>query len=200
MRALLLTTLAFSVVLPSVADAKNFGLSSPTGREIYSDTEKFSDVIDQNRRQFVIEAAIGAGPEGNLGIVAGWLMPQVKGLELYAGLGIEANPAVRITGAVRYLFNFFGWRPYVGAGYLLNRMWKTGTISHNAFFEVGYSWKVFHTYHLTLGVGARRVLHISIDDEGALSTGDVDRAFLEEQIDDVVPWLPTISLRFSRAF
>ncbi len=191
---------AFCVMLPSAVEAKSFGIRSPSGRTIYDDHETFGEVVPQNTRQFVVEAAIGIGPEGNLAVVGGWLMPQVKGLEMYAGVGVEANPAIHFTFALRYLMNFGGYRPYVGLGYLLNRLTKTGTISQNAFFEVGYSWKIFHTYHLTVGFGARRILHITVEDESPLAAPDVDKAFLDEQIENVTPWLRTFAVRFSRAF
>ncbi|MEQ8276231.1 MAG: hypothetical protein RMA76_24700 [Deltaproteobacteria bacterium] len=198
MKALLTILL---LLTPVSAFAKSHAFRTPSGRQIYDDSETIGDVLDQNQRQFVIEAAVGAGPEGNLGIVAGWLMPQVKGLELYAGVGVEAAPAVHLTLSLRYLMNFGGYRPYIGAGYLLNLLPELGTASQNVFGEVGYSWALAHTYHLTLGVGVRWLLGVSVvDDDSILSSQQVDPRFLDEQIDAIPTWVPTVALRFSRAF
>lgn len=198
MRALLLV--AALLLAPSLAAAKSFGIHQPSGRTIYGDDERFGDVLDQDRRQFVVEVAVGAGPEGNLGMAVGWLMPFVRGLELYLGAGVESNPAVHYTLTMRYLMNLAGYRPYVGAGYLVNALTDTGTLSQNVFAEVGYSWKVAHTFHFTLGIGLRRLLHVTVLEDSPLNSSAVDPAFLEEQIDAIPKWLPTIALRFSRAF
>ncbi len=198
MRALLALLLFLA---PASAAAKSYAFRTPSGRTIYDDNETLGDVLDQNQRQFVVEAAVGAGPEGNLAMVAGWLMPQVKGLELYAGVGIEAAPAVHLTLSLRYLMNFGGYRPYVGGGYLLNLLTDLGTASQNVFAEVGYSWALFHTYHLTLGVGVRYLLRVDVvDDDSILNSQQVDPRFLDEQLSSIPTWLPTFALRFSRAF
>lgn len=198
MRALVVSMV---LLTPVSALAKSYAFRTPSGRSIYDDTETVGEVLDQDQRQFVVEAAVGAGPEGNLALVAGWLMPQVKGLELYAGVGVEAAPAVHFTLSLRYLMNFGGYRPYVGAGYLLNLLTDLGTASQNVFAEVGYSWALFHTYHLTLGVGVRYLLRVDVvDEDSILASPQVDPRFLEEQIDGIAPWVPTVALRFSRAF
>jgi hypothetical protein len=182
------------------ADAKQAGFNSPKGRRIYTPDETFRGVLDQDTRDFVVEVAVGSGPEGNLGLVVGWLAKEVKGVELYAGVGFEALPSLNYTGAVRYLMNFSGYRPYVGAGYLFQRMPELETRSHNAFVETGYSWKLRYTYHLTAGIGLRYMMDVSVEPGSPLSDETTDPAFLEEQLDDLKRWAPTFALRFSRAF
>ena len=184
----------------ATAQAKDFGFRSPGGREIYDEEDRFGTATSTRQRQFVIEVAIGAGPEGNLGALLGWLNQPVRGLEWYAGIGVEVNPATHYTLASRYMFNIDGYRPYVGLGYLYSDLYELGTYSHNAFAEVGYSWVLHETYHLTLGAGVRRILYIGIRPDSPLNDSDVDQALLAEQRDDVSPWVPTIALRFSRAF
>jgi hypothetical protein len=56
------------------------------------------------------------------------------------------------------------------------------------------------TYHLTLGAGLRRILQLRVRDDSPLRESDVDPVLLDEQLDSVNPWVPTIALRFSRAF
>jgi len=182
------------------AAAKSVGYRSPGGREIYDPRDRFGTVTYTNQREFVLEAAVGAGPEGNLGLLMGWLNKPFRGLEWYAGIGFEVNPARHYTGAARYLFNIDGYRPYVGAGYLFHDLYAVGTYSHNVFGEVGYSWILHRTYHLTAGVGVRRILHIGVREDSTLRAADVDPVLLDEQLDSVAPWVPTFALRFSRAF
>src|SRR5262249_48634258 len=88
------------------ADARQVGLHSPTGRRIYEPTERFDEVIEHKRRVVVSEVAVGAGPEGNLAMLLGVLNVPVRRLDLFAGVGIEANPAALCTGSARYTFNF----------------------------------------------------------------------------------------------
>jgi hypothetical protein len=187
-------------LLAAPAHAKELGFRSPGGREIYDPEESFGVSSNTRRRQFVIEVAVGAGPEGNLGALLGWLNQPVRGLEWYLGFGVEVNPARHYTGAVRYLFNIDGYRPYIGAGYSFVDLYELGTHSHNAFAEVGYSWVLHETYHLTLGAGLRRILQLRVRDDSPLRESDVDPVLLDEQLDSVNPWVPTIALRFSRAF
>lgn len=199
MRRAALLLLAGTLVAPA-ASAKEHGFRSPGGRRIYGEQESFGSVTDTRNRQFVIEVAVGAGPEGNLGVLLGWLNQPLRGIEWYAGVGVEANPARRYTGAVRYLFNIDGYRPYLGLGYLYNDLYELGTYSHNLFAEGGYSWVLHETYHLTLGIGVRHILHIGVRDDSPLKEPDVDPELLDEQLRDVSPWVPTAALRFSRAF
>jgi hypothetical protein len=183
-----------------VVRAKNYGFHSPGGREIYDKRESFSEATITERRQFVIEVAVGAGPEGNLAMLLGWINQPVHGLEYYLGVGFELNPARHYTAAVRYLFNIDGYRPYIGLGYLFNDLYAVGTYSHNVFGEVGYSWVLHRTYHLTLGAGVRRILDVEVRDDSPLRAHDVDPELLNEQLDAIAPWVPTFALRFSRAF
>jgi hypothetical protein len=74
------------------------------------------------------------------------------------------------------------------------------TYSHNAFAEIGYSWKLRRTYHLTAGVGIRRILHIGIRPDSPLKADDVDPELLAEQERGISRWTPMIAVRFSRAF
>jgi hypothetical protein len=185
---------------PTPVFAKEIAIHSPSGRRIYDQDETFEAVLDQNRRRFIVEVAAGAGPEGNLAMSLGWLVRELKGLELYAGVGLEVNPAVHWALSARYLMNFGGYRPYVGAGYFLNHLTALETISHNVFVEAGYSWVIHRTFHVTIGVGVRRLLTVVIDEDSPLEDPDIDRAFLDEQLANIDPWLPTVALRFSRAF
>lgn len=185
---------------PGLARAKQFGVATPEGRHIYGPDEQFGSVSNTANRDFVVEVAVGAGPEGNLGVLLGWLNQPIRGLEWYAGVGVEANPATQYTGAVRYLFNIEGYRPYVGVGYLYKDLTTLRTYTHNVFGEVGYSWKVHRTYHLTLGVGVRRILYLGIRDDSPLAGPDVDPALLDGERERMTRWVPTIALRFSRAF
>jgi hypothetical protein len=182
------------------ASGKETGFSSPGRREIYDSNESFAEATRTRNRQFVIEVAAGAGPEGNLGALLGWLNQPVRGLEWYIGFGVELNPARHYTGGVRYMFNIDGYRPYVALGYLFVDLYELGTYSHNAFAELGYSWVIHETYHLTLGAGLRRILRIGVREDSTLRGSDVDPVLLDEQLDAVSPWVPTLALRFSRAF
>jgi hypothetical protein len=200
-RALSVWAAALSVGLNAAGVfAKERGIHSPGGRRIYGSEETFEQVRDTRHRDFVLEVAVGAGPEGNLAMLLGWLNQPVRGLEYYVGLGFEVSPARHYTGAVRYVFNIDGYRPYLGAGYLFDDLYGIGSFSHNVFAEVGYSWVLHRTYHLTAGVGVRRILHVGLRQDSPLLDGDVDRRFLEQQIDGVSRWVPTFALRFSRAF
>lgn len=197
-RAVLCALLLACVASP--ARAKDYRLSSPGGRSIYDQDETFGEVVNQHSRRFVVEAAIGAGPEGNVGMLLGYINFPVRGLEYYLGFGLESNPARQYTGAVRYLFNFDGYRPYVSLGYQFKDAFALGTYSHNVFGEVGYSWVLHRTYHLTAGVGVRRILSVHVREDSTLKGSDVDPQLLDEELNDVAPWVPTFALRFSRAF
>lgn len=190
-----------SLLLAGPAGAKEIGLHTPGGRDIYGPNERFGQVLDQNRRRFVLEVATGAGPEGNLAMLLGVLNLPLPGFELYAGAGLEANPARHYTGTLRLFPDFGDFRPYLGVGYLYNDTYAIGVASHNVFMEAGHKWVIHTTYHFTLGVGVRRLLALRVAEDSILNDPDVDGALLDQQIDDVMPrWLPTIALRFSRAF
>jgi hypothetical protein len=185
---------------PSVAEAKETGVHSPNGKRIYTPSERFGEVLDQNRRRWVIEAVVGHGPEGNLGLSLGRLNVGVRGLELYAGVGYAFTPARQFTGSVRYLFNIYGFRPYLAAGYLLRDNYVLELFSHNVTGEAGYSWRIHHTYHLTAGVGARYILSTHLDAESPLTTAEIDPELLADQTSALDPWSLQAVLRLSRAF
>ncbi len=189
------------VMIGAPVRAKQVGFHSPGGREIYDAHDEFAEAVDHGARWLVAEVATGAGPEGNLGLLVGAINVGVHGLEVYAGAGLEVNPARHYTGAVRFFPEMGSFRPYASLGYLLNDSYALGVHSHNAFAEIGHKWPLHDTYHVTLGIGLRRVLAIEVRETSVLAEPDVDRALLDRQIDDVMPrWLPTIALRFSRAF
>jgi hypothetical protein len=194
--ALLLS--AASSSLPALA--KEYGIHSPGGRAIYDVDEEFADVANTRRRRFIVEAAVGAGPEGNIAALLGILNFPVRGLDYYAGFGLELNPARSYTFAARYAFNIHGYRPYVGLGYLFKDVYEVGTYSHNGFFEAGYSWLFHQTYRVTAGLGLRYIAHIGIRDDSPLNGPHIDQALLQDERARVFPFLPTLALRFSRAF
>jgi hypothetical protein len=180
--------------------AKDYGIHSPSGRVIYDADERFEDVTNTRLRRFVVEAAVGAGPEGNIAALVGLLNWPVRRLEYYAGFGLELNPARNYTFAVRYAFNIHGYRPYVGLGYLFKDVYEVGTYSHNAFVEAGYSWVLHQTYRVTAGLGLRYIASIGIKDDSPLRGAHIDQALLADETDRVFPLTPTLALRFSRAF
>ena len=198
-----LLVLATAILAPRVAaarESKEYGIRTPAGRDIYRSSTTFSDAMDTRDRDFVIEVAVGSGPEGNLGLLFGLINKPVRGLEYYLGFGYEITPSRHYTAAVRYLFNIDGWRPFIGAGYLFNDAYGLGTYSHNVFGELGYSWVLHHTYHLTIGLGVRRILYVGFREDSYLYGGDVDQAWLEREREAISPWVPQAALRFSRAF
>lgn len=148
----------------------------------------------------MVEAVLGYAPEGNIGMSLGWLLPQVDGLELYLGVGLQVNPSAHVTGAVRYYGSFGDFRPYVSLGYLHQYLNAIGTRNHDVFAEIGHKWRIHTTYHLTIGVGVRYIFAITVDDDSPLTTSAVDDDFLESELDDVGRFAPTVAIRFSRAF
>lgn len=181
-------------------DSKQMGLHTPRGRAIYHADETFGAALDTRRRSFVLEAAVGWGPEGNLGIVFGFLPKALHGVEFYGGFGIEANPAYQISGAVRFLFNIYGFRPYVGVGYFYKNAFVVDTFAHNVFAEVGYSFKLGPTRHLTVGGGVARVLYVGARNTSILRSPEIDESKLQAQLDEAVGFRPVFALRFSHAF
>jgi hypothetical protein len=182
------------------AESKDVGLHSPRGRRIYRSEAELGGVVDSRRRIFVIEAAAGAGPEGNLGIVLGWMPKAIHGLEFYGGAGFEINPAIHVTGAARFLFNICGYRPYLALGYFYKDAYAIETFTHHVFLEGGYSLKLGPTNHLSLGLGVARLLYTGVRNGSPLRTREVDQTSLAEQIDSLPPYLPMFVARFSRAF
>ena len=194
--------LVFTVALlwAGTSRAKEIGLHSPTGRDIYRPEETFGEVLQQDRRNFVVEVVVGIAPEGNLAANLGWLMPVPHGLELYLGGGLQLNPSYQLSAVLRYLMNFSGYRPYLALGYMHQELYLLGTDSENLVVETGYKWVLEHTYHFTLGIGLRTLLHVGVQSDSPLKENDVDPVLLQEQIDEVYPFVPTVALRFSRAF
>lgn len=184
----------------SSADARQFGLQSPAGRRIYGPHERFDEVLEQKRRVVVSEVAVGAGPEGNLALLLGCLNVPVRRLDLFAGVGLEANPAALFTGSERYTFNFHGIRPYVALGYLYKLTYEVGLASHNVFVEVGHTWVIHNTLRFSLGIGLRRIIDPRLTENSVLSGPDADPDAVRRELDRIDPWLPLGAIRFSRAF
>lgn len=198
MKRALLTVLVAAVLGSSPAHAKRLGFSTPS-RTIYDQTEKFSTTLDQNRRKWVVEVALGSGPEGNLGVTLGYLLNIPQGFELYAGLGTRSGPVQHSSAAFRYFLPFLRYRGYVGGGYIFQSHSRIGLWSHSTFGEAGFKWILGHTFHMTLSVGAQRILHHTVRD-GVLTGPDIDPDRLDEQLDSIAKWRPMAALRFSRAF
>jgi hypothetical protein len=190
----------FALAAPAAAGAKEYGYSTPSGRDIYQESTTFGRARHTQGRGFVVEVAVGSGPEGNLGLLLGLINLPLRGLEYYAGFGLELTPSRHYTGTVRYLFNIDGWRPFIGGGYLYNDVYGIGTYSHNVFAEVGYKWVLHQTYHVTLGIGVRRLIDAGTREDSILRGADVDQAWLDRELDSLNPWVPQAALRFSRAF
>jgi hypothetical protein len=182
------------------AEARQFGIQSPSGRRIYAPRERFEEVLEHKRRVVVSEVAVGAGPEGNLALLLGCLNVPFRRLDLFAGLGLEANPAALFTGSARYTFNLDGVRPYIALGYLHKRTYEVGLASHNVFVEVGHTWVIHRTLRFSLGVGLRRILDTRLTEGSVLSGPDTDPDAVRSELDRINPWLPLGALRFSRAF
>jgi len=183
-----------------VAQARQFGIQSPSGRRIYRSNERFAEVLEHKQRVVISEVAVGAGPEGNIALLLGCLNVPVRRLDLFAGVGLEANPAASFTGSGRYTFNFDGIRPYVALGYLYKLTYEVGVASHNVFVEVGHTWVLHRTLRFSLGVGLRRILHTGLVEDSELATPDVDPAAVERELGRINPWQPLGAIRFSRAF
>ena len=184
----------------SLGHAKEFKFSSP-GRTIYKTSETFGAALDHNRRRFVMEVALGTGPEGNLGVSLGYLLNRPRGLELYVGLGTRYGPVLHQTLSARYFARFFGaFRPYVGLGYLSQRHTALGLVSHSAYAETGHKWVLRRTYHVTLSLGLQRFLVRELDADSVLHGPENDPDFLARELDAVAPYRLLLALRFSRAF
>jgi hypothetical protein len=182
------------------ATAREFGLHSPSGRRIYAPDERFDELLDHRRRAIVSEVAVGAGPEGNLALLIGALNLPIRRMDVFAGIGIEANPAVLFTGSARYTLHVGPLRPYVALGYLYKLTYEVGIASHNVFAEMGHTWVIHRTLRLSLGVGLRRMLATRVTEDSFLTGPSVDPQALNAEIDAIDPWLPLAAVRFSRAF
>lgn len=182
------------------AEARQFGIQTPSGRRIYGPYERFDDVLEQKRRVVVSEVAVGAGPEGNLALLLGCLNVPVRRLDLFAGVGLEANPAALFTGSGRYTFNFDGVRPYVAFGYLYKLTYDVGVASHNVFVELGHTWVIHNTLRFSLGLGLRRIIDSRLTEDSVLTGPDADPDAVRRELERIDPWLPLVAIRFSRAF
>lgn len=195
-------TFAWIVALlpTSVAQAKGFGVGSRVRHDIYDRNETFNEALDQNLRRLIVEVVSGLAPEGNLGLLFGVINLPARGFEYYVGLGYDLVPAISLPIQARYVFNISGYRFYAALGYCYRRLEPIGVESHNAFAELGYKWVLERTLHFTIGVGLRRPLLVNVLDDSAVSTPDTDPALLDLQVDRSRVWVPTLALRFSRAF
>ena len=199
-RALALALALFATLIEGAAHARQFGFQSPAGRRIYGPTERFDEAIEHRRRVVVSEVAVGAGPEGNLALLLGCLNVPIRHLDLFAGVGLEANPAALFTGSGRYTFNFGGVRPYVALGYLHKLTYEVGLASHNVFAEVGHTWVLHRTMRFSLGIGLRRILTTRLTEDSVLAGPASDPEAVRRELDRIEPWLPLGAVRFSRAF
>jgi hypothetical protein len=184
----------------AAATAREFGLHSPSGRRIYAPRERFDELLDHRRRSIVSEVAVGAGPEGNLALLLGALNLPIRRMDVFAGIGIEANPAVLVTVSARYTLHVGPIRPYLALGYLHKLTYEVGIASHNVFAEIGHTWVLHRTLRLSLGVGLRRMVSARVTEESFLTGPSVDPAALSAELDAIDPWLPLATVRFSRAF
>ena len=130
----------------------------------------------------------------------GCLNVPVRRLDLFAGVGLEANPAALFTGSGRYTFNFDGVRPYISFGYLYKLTYEVGVASHNVFVELGHTWVIHNTQRFSLGVGLRRIIDSRLTEDSVLSGPDADPDAVRRELDHIDPWLPLVAIRFSRAF
>jgi hypothetical protein len=182
------------------APAKEVGLRSPGGREIYSAHETFADALAHDTRRFVAEVAAGQAPEGNLALLIGALNIPIENLDAYVGVGLEMNPARTYSASLRYTLHVAGARPYLCAGYLFKDTYDVGVVSHNAFMEVGHRWLLHQTYHVLVGAGVRRILTTSVEPQSLLRDPAIDPELLSRSLADIPGWAPTVVIRFSRAF
>ena len=131
---------AMSIALSATpAAAKETALRTPSGRTIYAADETFEDALDQNSRLLIIELATGLATEGNLAVGLGLLVPHLGGLELWGHFGLEANPSLRYSVSLRYVFSFGDFHPYLGAGFNFADLYAQGSLSAHLFAEIG-SW------------------------------------------------------------
>lgn len=198
---LVLTMLGTGLVAATPASAKEHSIRTPSGRTIYEPHETFAEALDQTRRNFVMEVVLGYAAEGNLGINLGWLFPYVKGLEFYVGVGLQINPSVNLHISTRYfppIDNSF--RPFLSVGF--QRIFFTDLLvaANNLTMEIGHKWVIHTTYHLTIGVGVRYLAGINIFSGSIYQGSDIDRDFLEDEIQGTTRWVPTLAIRLSRAF
>jgi len=195
-----LVAVALILTVSAPVEAKRFGFATPR-REIYDSNENFGNMLDQNRRKWVAEVAVGSGAEGNLGFSIGYLSNVPQGLEFYLGIGSRNGPVVHYTGSVRYFLPFVRrHRGYIGSGYLLQQHPHLNMLSHNAYADIGYKWIVRHTFHITFSVGVQYNFKRSVSSDSVLRGDDIDPDFLNENLDSIPDYRALAALRFSRAF
>lgn len=182
------------------ASAKQHGVQTPNGRAIYDEGETFGEAYRQTTRRLIVEVVTGLAPEGNLGALVGVINVPVRSLDIYTGYVTEWNPAMTIPLLARYGFNISGYRPYLSAGYGYRILQRIGVRSHNVFFEGGYTWLLQTTTRISMGVGARRPLSVMVSSDSALAEPDADPDLLDRETERSKVWVPTVALRFSRAF
>ena len=194
-------SLAMAIALSaSPAAAKETALRTPSGRTIYSSDETFEDALDQRTRILIIELATGLAAEGNLAVGLGLLIPHAGDLELWAHYGLEANPALRHSLALRYVFHFGDFRPYLGAGFTYADFYSLGSLSTHLFAELGHQFVIFTTYRISAAIGIRGVVDVWLKDDSPLLDGTTDPMWVDEQLANARGFFPTLTLRFSRAF
>ena len=208
--ALVIAAVSALVCPVSSASAKQHGLQTPSGRAIYDEGETFEEAYPESTRRLIVEVVtglapeprlcVGIAPEGNLGALVGVINVPVRSLDLYSGYVTEWNPAITIPFIARYGFNFEGYRPYLSAGYGYRVLQRLRVASHNVFFEVGYTWLLQTTTRISLGAGVRRPLHVIVNSDSPLAEPDADPDLLDRETERSKTWVPTIALRFSRAF
>jgi len=179
---------------------KEHGVQTPHGRVIYDERETFEEAYRQETRRLIVEVVTGLAPEGNLGALLGVINLPIKGLDFYSGYVTEWNPARTVPVLARYGLNLDGHRPYLCVGYAYRMLPRIGVTSHNVFFETGYAHALNTTTRITLGVGVRRPLHVVVHSDSPLAEPDTDPEFLERETERSKTWVPTLALRFSRAF
>ena len=85
----------FLLANADLASAKEHAVRSPSGRRIYNPDETFAEVLDQDSRRFIVEAAVGAGPEGHLAMGLGYLFKDLPGLAVYASVPSQSSGDLR---------------------------------------------------------------------------------------------------------
>lgn len=189
-----------SSAAPRVAIAKENGFSSPHGRRIYGPNETFGTASSLRRRRLVAETVIGIAPEGHLGASLGVFDVGLRGLDVYVGGGLEFNPSRQFTSSVRYSFALGKVRPYAALGYTFRSLYAIGGYSHNAFGELGVGWDARPTLRVSLGVGARRLIHFGLHADSPLLVGYTDYALLDHERASLRTYTPIVAIRVSRSF
>lgn len=169
-------------------------------RSIYTGEPTFSSALDEETRWFGAEVVAGLGAEGNLAAGFGLILPQLHGLELWAHFGLEANPALRYSGSLRYVFEFGDFRPFLGVGFSFADLYAQGSVSTHFYAEVGHQFALSSTYRVSASLGFRTVLDVWLKANSPLLDGTTDLAWVDEQLVEARGAFITLTLRFSRRF